>query len=271
MRTARSTVIVGVMALVLGACGTDTTSTTQPPPTDTSVTTTTSLTPATTTTVTVASTTTTTTTPVTTTTSTAVSTTTTKPPLGGEPIEIGPVEGDVLAVVGVEYDDVLNVRELPGTNQAIVTTLPPLFDDVVAEGEAWQLSRSIWVKVTANGVTGWVNLSFLAYLGVTDDVTSALIAQLGTTPVADTMLELGMIVAEASASEDPPSRLAVVKAPTVGDLGEVTIDVIGLGDDAVHGVRLVVFGTPSDGGFALKSVEQTTLCARGSTGEGLCP
>lgn len=270
MRTARSALIVLVMALVLGACGTDTTSTTQPPPTDTSVTTTTSLTPATTTHVTVAPTTT-TSAPGTTTTSTAVSTTTTKPPLGGEPIDIGPVEGDVLAVVGVEYDDVLNVRELPGTNQAIVTTLPPLFDDVVAEGEAWRLSRSIWVEVTANGVTGWVNLSFLAYLGVTDDVTSALIAKLGTTPEADTMLELGMIVAEASASEDPPSRLAVVKAPSVGDLGEVTIDVIGLGDDAVYGVRLVVFGTPSDGGFVLKSVEQTTLCARGSTGEGLCP
>lgn len=269
MFTARSTIIVGVMAVVIGACGADTTSTTQTTTADTDVTTTTSLAPTTTTTSTAPEATTTTTT--TSTTTTPPVTTTTKPSLGGEPIVIGPVEGDILAVVGVQFDDVLNVRELPGTNQAIVTTLPPLFDGVVAEGEAWKLSQSIWEKVTANGVTGWVNLSYLAYLGATDNVTSTLIAQLGTTPESDTMLELGMLVAEASASEDPPSRLVVVKAPSVGDLGEVTIDVIGLGDDAVYGLRLVVFGTPSNDGFVLKSVEQTTLCGRGATDEGLCP
>ncbi len=54
-------------------------------------------------------------------------------------------------------------------------------------------------------------------------------------------------------------------AATVGDLGEVTFDVVGMPDDAQHGVRLHVFGTPLPGGFALKSVEATVLCSRGVT------
>jgi hypothetical protein len=58
--------------------------------------------------------------------------------------------------------------------------------------------------------------------------------------------------------------------PAVGDLGEVTYDVIGLGDDAVFGFRLHVFGQPGAGGdFSLKSVERTILCGRGVS-DGLC-
>ena len=54
-------------------------------------------------------------------------------------------------------------------------------------------------------------------------------------PLHQTMLDLGMMVAEASASTDPSSRIRMSAAPTVGDLGEVTFDVVDLGDDAVEG------------------------------------
>ncbi|MDH3500183.1 MAG: SH3 domain-containing protein [Acidimicrobiia bacterium] len=211
------------------------------------------------------------------TTTTTASSTTTAPPtsaptsLPGDPMDFGPRAGDVLGVVGVAHDDVLNVRLAPGTDQTIVARLAPLEDEVIALGNTRQLPSSIWYEVDADGRRGWASAAYLAYLGDTSDMTALLIAALGETPEAETMLDLGQIVAEASASDDPASRIVLSVAPTVGDLGEVTFDVIGLGDDSVFGIRLHVFGTPSEGGegFILKSVEQTVLCGRGVSG-GLC-
>lgn len=192
--------------------------------------------------------------------------------LPGEPIDIGPTAGQVLGVVGVPSGDVLNVRAAPGADQRIVATLDPLADDVVATGAARRLAESIWQEVTEEDVTGWVNRAFLAWLGGTDDVTAQIIDVLSERPSAKTMLELGRIVAETRASDQPPSRMTVTVAPTAGDLGEITYDVVGLGDDSVFGERLHVFGRPLDDGrgFSLANVERTLLCARGVTDDGLC-
>ena len=269
MRRGGLSVAVFVLVFVVAACGDDAGSA------DTTVVTTTSLaatsitTAPTTTTTAPTTTTTTTAAPTTTTTSTTVAPTTTTLP--GEPIDVPPWRGDIVGVVGVAHDDVLNVRAAPGINQIIVATLDPLEDDVLVLGNARSLPNSIWTQVEIHGVTGWSNISFLAYLGDTDDITARLVNDLGETPRAETMLDLGLIVAEALASLEPPSRIVMSVAPTVGDLGEVTYDVIGLGDDSLHGVRLHVFGTPDEGGegFVLKAVERTQLCARGISG-GFC-
>jgi hypothetical protein len=190
----------------------------------------------------------------------------------GEPVELGPAAGEVLGVVGVAFDDVLNVRAAPGVDQRIVARLEPLADDVVATGAARLLGRSIWLEVTVDGTTGWANSAFLAWLGDTDDATSQIIDALGERPSAETMLDLGRVIAETAASDEPPSRITVTVAPAVGDLGEVTYDVVGLPDDSVFGVRLHVFGRPLEGGegFSLASVERTLLCGRGVTDDGLC-
>lgn len=175
-------------------------------------------------------------------------------------------------MVGVPFDDVLNVRAAPGADQRVVARLDPLADDVVATSSARQLTGSIWYEVTVEGVAGWANSSFVAWLGGTDDATTQVIEALGERPSAPTMLDLGRVVAEARASDEPPSRITVTVAPTTGDLGEVTYDVVGLGDDATLGERLHVFGRPLDGGqgFSLASVESRLLCARGATDDGLC-
>jgi hypothetical protein len=237
-----------VLALVIGGCGGgDVADPTTTPPTQPETTTTT-----------VES----------TTTTTAPDTTTSLP---GDPIDIGPSAGDVLAVIGVAHDDVLNVRIAPGTDQPVVAELDPLAANVVAVGNARALPESIWFEVDTDGATGWASSSFLGYIGQTTDATSAIVETLGELPRAETMLDLGMIVAEAVASDEPPSRIVMSVAPSVGDLGEVTFDVVGIGDDSVRGFRLHVFGTPDEGGegFVLKSVEQTVLCGRGLSGE-LC-
>lgn len=202
--------------------------------------------------------------------------TTTVPPtsttLPGKAFDIGPQAGDVVAVIGVAHDDVLNARELPGATQTIVAMLDPVANDVVATGRHRLLTSSIWNEVTANSVTGWVNSSYLGYIGGVDDLTSLVVNQMGGIPEAETMLELGMMVAESFDPGEGGFRYEMVVTPTVGDLGEVTFDVVGLLDDSQLGYRLHIFGQPveSGEGFSLKSVEATAICGRGVTSDGLC-
>jgi hypothetical protein len=193
--------------------------------------------------------------------------------LPGEPADFGPVAGAVLGVVGVAHDDTLNVRAAPGTDQEVVAELEPLADHVVAVGNTRTLPESIWYEIEVDGGTGWVSASFVAYLGATTDVTAAIIEELGATPGAETMVDLADAVAAPLTSHDEPvPEVTVVVAPTVGDLGEITIDVTGYPDDAVLGERLAIFGTPAEGGegFVLRSVESRVLCHRGVDADGLC-
>ena len=193
------------------------------------------------------------------------------PALPGEPFDYGPMAGDVLAVMGVQHDDRLNLRAGPGTDQEILARLAPTEDHIVAQGHA-RVRTHLWYEVEAAGTVGWVSARYVAYLGPVDDITSRVVSQLGTTPSATTMAALGLTVAHTQASEgEVVSRITmVVAADETGDLGEVTYDVVGLPDDTLWGFRLHVFGTPSSSGFTLKSVEQTELCARGVSDSGLC-
>ncbi len=207
----------------------------------------------------------------TTTASTAPTTTTTaKPP--GEPFSSSPAAGAKLAVGGVPHDEVLNIRARPNFDSEVIAELGPLETDIVATGKAWLVDNHIWYGVTVADKTGWASSRYLFHLGATNDTTAAFIARIGRTPGAETMVDLGREIAMAHASADPPSRIVMVVAPAVGDLGEVTYDVIGLGDDSIGGWRLHVFGTPSASGegFLLKTFEATTLCTRGVTTDGLC-
>ena len=177
-----------------------------------------------------------------------------------------------MAVVGVAHDDVLNFRVAPGTDSEVISKLAPTTTSLIATGRARSLPESIWFEVEVAQETGWVSSAYVGHLGLTDDATAEVIASLGSTPGAETMLDLGLTVAEVMASEDPPSRVVMSVAPIVGDLGEVTYDVVGLGDDALGGIRLHVFGDPAEGGegFVLSNVERTMICSRGVTDDGLC-
>ncbi len=180
----------------------------------------------------------------------------------------GPDAGATLAVVGIQYDAALPLHSLPGDDQPVVASLGPLEADVVATGHARQVGTSHWFEVKAAGVTGWADATSLAYLGGTVDVTERTVSQLGGPPTADSMLQLGRIVATAGASgQKPEIRVTVTVAPQeVGNSGEVTYDVTGFHDDSVLGERLHVSGTRA-GKFTLKSVEATTLCRRGVSGD----
>jgi len=206
----------------------------------------------------------------------AVATTTVPPTTGpvGESFEFWvplPSEGAIVGVVGVSYDDMLNVRSGPDVTFDVIAVLEPTQMGIAGTGEGWQLpSGSVWWRIDADGVVGWANQRFLSRLGGVDDLTSFVVGKLGDVPVAETMSDLGAIVAAAFADVDSGSDVVVSVAPTVGDLGEVTYDVTGLGDDSLGGYRLHIFGQPTgSGGFSLMAVEATTMCQRGVSGS-LC-
>ena len=217
--------------------------------------------------------------------------------LPGEPYEFGPAAGTPLAVVGVFYDSVLNVRDVPAGE--IVAVLDVLINVVsqpgvnvrhpdsyellasldlkrglFATGNTRKLPTTIWHEIRMADAVGWASSAYLAPLGATSDATTEIVAVLGETPAAPTLEELARVVAEAVASDDPPSRIVVSGTPVLGDLGEVTVDVLGLPDDAVRGFRLQVFAEQDSesGLFTLRTVESTTICDshRGVSEEGLC-
>ena len=172
-------------------------------------------------------------------------------------------------VIGVRHDDVLNLRAGPGVAQPIRDEIPPTFDDLVAEGNTRELPSSFWLEVEFEGTVGWVNMSYVGYQGDTSDDTSRIISELGERPTEASMTALGELIAEQYASDEPEPDIVQVTPVTTGDLSEVTYDVIGLGDDAVRGVRLHVFAEEAGGEFSLRTLEVTLICGRG-VDDGSC-
>ena len=175
--------------------------------------------------------------------------------------------GDELAVIGVAHDDVLNLRSGAGINHRIVTRLAPT-DSVFATGKARKLTRSIWYEVsTRSGTKGWANARYLAIPGAVDDVTSSYLAE-HPRPAAISMVDLGAQVAADFLPDAQGSYIVMSVGPTVGDLGEVTYDVVGLADDSVRSLRLHIFAEPHDSGdgFELRTIEARFFCSRGFDG-----
>lgn len=260
MRTVK-VCLIALLGLLVAACGTDSgaTTTSEPDATTTStVETTTTLSPNSTTTQSPGS------------TSTTAGTTTTST-LAGDPIDFGPGEGDVLMVIGVAHDDVLNLRAGPGVGADIVGEIPPTYDELVALGDTRELSRSLWIAVDYDGVSGWVNLSYVGYQGSVNDETAQVVDDLGGYPTNATVTGLAEEVADVFVTEDEGGSEVVQVTPVrEGDLYEVTYDVIGLADDSVRGIRLHIFAEESSNGFTLSNVEATAICGRGVDEDGLC-
>lgn len=65
------------------------------------------------------------------------------------------------SVFGLLRDDWLNVRQLPGTRSNVIGKLPHDAKGIRFTGEKQKLGKDIWVKITHDGLTGWVNQNFL--------------------------------------------------------------------------------------------------------------
>ena len=193
--------------------------------------------------------------------------------LPGERQDIYPHEGAKLAVVGVAADDTLKVRSGPGTGFGVVFELRPTAMNATATGH----NRSVpdagwWSEITVEGRTGWANTAFLLQPGQVDDITAALFPTPAERPTAKTMAELGRTVARVRAGDNPEAKIIIVDGPRAGDVSEISVDIIGLGDDSVGGERLHIFAEPGSDrrSFTVRSVEATTFCSRGVTPDRLC-
>jgi hypothetical protein len=201
------------------------------------------------------------------------------PSLPGDPFDIGPPAGSALDVVGVRYDDVLNFRERPDPSAPIVDTAAPESStpEVVSEGGGRLLSRSAWWKVTVDGEEAWANFRFLGMLGATDDIIDELIADLPSTtaPTVDALVD---DIAESRGSGPVPTVELVTPVEGLDAGGaQVTIDVLGIGDDALKGERILltfdlVFDDPDASDREVEAYEvvgalRTIICGRGISGE----
>ena len=225
--------------------------------------------------------------------------------LPGEPYEFGPSAGAGLAVVGVAHDSALNIRDVPngeviarldnvmdGVRDPAVYVREPDSDDIiatvdlqrgiVATGNARKLSTTTWHELRVGDLLGWASGTYLAPLGADRDATAEVVEALGGTPTADTLSDLGLRVSGVFASSgEVQSRTTISSRPGVFEaLGDVTLDVLGLPDDAVRGYRINITAdagaedwTQDDAGpFTLRSVTVTPICDshRGVSDDGLC-
>lgn len=228
--------------------------------------------------------------------------------LPGEPYEYGPDEGTSLAVVGVPYQNMLNVHDVPfgeiiatldasdpyegavvvreAPSGELLTSLESWTDGIVATGRTrWvpdtEWRAAVWDEIRVAGLTGWAKGAFLAPIGLTDDITAHLIDRIGRRPEAEQLGELALIVGEMFAPVESPTPVTIVTRPIVFEaLGEVTVDVLNIEDDSLLGYRLHIYAVPAGedwmseypGPFTLQTVERTILCQsyRGVTADGLC-
>lgn len=199
--------------------------------------------------------------------------------LPGDPFDIGPPAGDQLDVVGVRHDDVLNFRERPDASAPIVDTAAPASTTprVVSSGEGRLLANSAWWKVTVDGQTAWANFRFLGMLGPTDDVFVDLADSLSSTsaPTVEELIE--DIAASRASGPEPTVEMVTSIAGLDANGAEVTVDVLGIGDDAVKGERLLLtfdltFDDPDAAdreveAYELVGAQRTVICSRGRTGD----
>ena len=225
--------------------------------------------------------------------------------LPGEPYEFGPSAGAGLAVVGVAHDSALNVRDVPngeviarldnvmdGVRDPAVYVREPDADDIiatvdlqrgiVATGNTRKMPTTIWHELRVGDLVGWASGTYLGPLGADRDATAEVVEALGGTPTADTLSELGLQVSALFASTgEVQSRTTISSRPGVFEaLGDITLDVLGLPDDAVRGYRINITAdagaedwTQDDAGpFTLRSVTVTPICDswRGVSDDGLC-
>ena len=183
-----------------------------------------------------------------------------------------PIAGSVVAVVGVEHWDILEIHQDPGVSSPLVGTLDPLDDTVVALGYARQLPQSIWWCISWNGGSGaWASSIYLSrmadpYQSFDSSSWIGLTAQ----NLEDFLSDVENQYQRPATSEGGPMRIVISELDYINNV--ISIDVIGFLDDSLLGARLT-FSTSlqSDGSLIIDDAQFRGMCRRGGgPGSDLC-
>ena len=183
-----------------------------------------------------------------------------------------PSDGKILAVVGVEYWDILEVHSDPGESPPLVGTLEPLDDSIISLGQARILPQSIWYCIEwQNGTGAWASSYYLSYLADPHPVSNPdRWVDLNAANLEDFLEEVESEYERPADSEGGPMRIVISDLDYINN--EVSFDVIGFLDDSVKGLRLT-FSTSvePDGSLTVSSVQSRAMCVRGGgPGSHLC-
>lgn len=72
------------------------------------------------------------------------------------------VSSQTYRVVGVAYNDVLFIRPKPNQLKQYVGKIPPNATGVQVYGSGVRVGKNVWLNVSYEGFSGWVNSKFLA-------------------------------------------------------------------------------------------------------------
>lgn len=192
------------------------------------------------------------------------------PALPGQAVDTYPFEGASLVAVGLADGEFLAVFDLPDPTSPVVAELLWSDTGIVATGRNRSVDGEFWSEITFQGAVGWARTqSLLAPLDTTDEIVDRLFPDPADRPVADEIGIVARAVVDAIGVEEF-GRVAMFDFPDdTSQPGSVRVDIIGLGDDSVYGIRLLVTTERSaDGRLVLTSVEQRALCGRGASADG---
>lgn len=191
--------------------------------------------------------------------------------LPGESAALYFPEGAQPDVVGVEASDVLVVRALPDPGADEVGEVDRT-GTVTTTGRERAVESGLWAEVEQGSGVGWVNSSYLGYLGEATDTTGEYAEVLPE--IANPREVVGTIGQHAAerhtAIGGALDAWTVVDQPGETGPTEALIDVLGYPDDAQRGERLRVFFDEGDAGTAVSRIESSAICGRGVTDDGLC-
>lgn len=221
---------------------------------------------------------------------------------------VGPAAGTAMTVVGVRWDDVLNVRDAPNGNIIArlrlvlsdgrgdeIDVLAPDSDDVVAvaplqgvtaTGQTEALRTTVWHRVEVGSTQGWVSDAYVAPIGGwAAHIADLLGRHLESTENYENLSDIEAIVRNVLTTMEPDAEL-VTTVPSGGffeAVGELAMDVIGVHDERLRGYRIRVWmRTDGDwmvldpaevtGPFTVQSIEAFELCSntRGTDSDGRC-
>ena len=183
-----------------------------------------------------------------------------------------PITGSVVAVVGVEHWDILEIHEDPAVSSPLVGTLDPLDDTVVALGYARQLPQSIWWCISWNGGSGaWASSIYLSRMADPyQSFDSSSWVGLTAQNLEDFLSDVENQYQRPATSEGGPMRIVISELDYINNV--ISIDVIGFLDDSLLGARLT-FATSlqSDGSLMIDDAQFRGMCRRGGgPGSDLC-